>query len=121
METELLTCCLDLLRHLNPLLLPLSLHPNHHSWSRLLRPAGSTNDCPALRRQLRGDNPRLLVGRPFQRACPPLRRLRDNRRSRFPRVSRPTSARLRFAVRLSDRRGERVVQLHSAIAGLVEQ
>lgn len=62
-----------------------------------------------------------MVRRPLQRPRSTLRRLRHNRRTRLPRLCRLTSTRLRFPLRLSYRRRERIFQLHPASARLAEQ
>jgi hypothetical protein len=111
---------IDLLRHLNPLLIPLPLHPHHNRRPRLLRLARPTNDRPALRRLLRRNNPRSLERRPLQRPRPAQRLLRDPRSNRLPRISPPASNALQRPLRLFDLSSQRFIQLYSAFVGLAE-
>lgn len=120
-RTHILTLPTDLLRHLHALLVPLPLHTDHNRRSRLHRPTSTTNDRPALRRQLHRDNPRLLVGRPFQRARPAQRSVRHNRGGRIPRLRPPPTPSLRRPLRQPNRRSRGVVQLHSPSARLAER
>jgi hypothetical protein len=108
----------DIFRHIDSILLPITVHADHYCWLRILWPPSPIDDSSSLRRRLRRYNCCRLVCGLSQRSSFTLRHLRHYRCSWFPCICRFAAASVRRPLRLFDFGVKRSLQFSSTAVGL---